>query len=76
MKKGLGRELAQFVIFGTLILGVLAILWIATKLGWVLSWFGHNWLPFMIGFASAMAMKLVATVLFDRSKRRNESKEE
>ena len=33
MKKGFGRELGQFVIFVGIILAVLAILWIATKLG-------------------------------------------
>lgn len=75
MKKGLGRELGQFIIFIGIILAVLAILWIATKLGFVLSWFGNNWLPFVIGFGTATVMKLFTTAFFDRTNRRHDHEE-
>ena len=75
MKKGLGREFGQFIIFIGIILAVLAILWIATKLGFVLSWFGNNWLPFVIGFGTATGMKLITTAIFDRPNRRHDHEE-
>ena len=75
MKKGLGRELGQFIIFVGIILAVLAILWIATKLGFVLSWFGNNWLPFVIGCGTATVMKLFTTAVFDRTSRKHDHEE-
>lgn len=68
MKKGLGREIGQFAIFACIIAGALAVLWLASQLGWVLAWFASNWLAFVIGFATAMAMKLVASAFFNRSR--------
>lgn len=72
MKKGLGREVALFIIFALIVAGVLAILWIATELNWVLAWFSDNWLPFVVGYVTAMMMKLIATAISREKKSEHE----
>ena len=75
MKKGLGRELAQSAISAVIILMGLAIFWVATKFDWVLSSFGGNWLPFVIGFATDMVRRVITNLLFGRYNRRHEDEE-
>jgi ABC-type bacteriocin/lantibiotic exporter with double-glycine peptidase domain len=71
-RKGfLSRELVEFFVVVVSILAVLVVLWIAAEFGWVLTWIAENWLPFTIGFAVAVVMKLLAAVWTEQMRERS-----